>query len=111
MQKKSKPKFNVQNLGRTQRKRIKDRWRRPRGQSNKKKSKLRQTGGTPGAGYKNHPTVRGMHPCGKKEILIHNLASLEGIKGLAVRIGSGVSKRKKDGIRAKAKELKIEVLN
>ena len=111
MKKKTHPTFSVQNFGRTKRKRVKERWRRPRGLDNKKRRKVRQMGALPNVGYKNPPCLRGIHPCGKREVLVCNITALEGLKDVAVRIGSSVSKRKKETMRKKAKEMKLKVLN
>ncbi len=123
--KKSKPKFNVLNAG--FKKRVKHRWRKPRGIDNKKRIRLAWAGASPRIGYKNAVEVRGMHPSGLFEVLIHNVAELRAVpssqspvskpgtengkRSFAARIASGVGKKKRDEIKKAAAELKIPVLN
>ena len=107
--KKSKPKFNVLNAG--FKKRVKHRWRKPRGIDNKKRIRLAWAGASPRIGYKNAVEVRGMHPSGLFEVLVHNAKELKAAAGKAARIASGVGKKKRDEIKKAAAELKIPVLN
>ncbi|MBN2478195.1 50S ribosomal protein L32e [Candidatus Micrarchaeota archaeon] len=112
--KKPKPSFKSPNVG--NKKRVKDRWRKPRGTDNKKRVRNSQCGASPKVGYKNAESVRGMHPLGLKEILVSNVIELmdsvdQFKEGLAVRISGSVGKRKKEEIRKKCEELKIRVLN
>ena len=64
-------------------------------------------------GYRSPKATRGVHPSGLTEVLVNNPRDLEGIDGLrqAVRIASGVGKRKREQIIARTKELNIKVLN
>lgn len=107
--KKSKPKFNVLNSG--FKKRVKPRWRRPRGIDNKKRIRASFAGAHPRIGYKNAPEVRGMHPCGKFEVLVHNAAELRLAAGKAARFATGVGKKKRLDLRKLAAELKVKLLN
>ncbi len=107
--KKSKPKFNVLNDG--HRKRISSRWRKPRGTHNKKRLGMAWTGASPAIGYKNPEGVRGLHPNGTMEVLVHNVADLEGLENVSLRVGKGVGSRKKKLIEEKAKSMKLKVLN
>jgi large subunit ribosomal protein L32e len=107
--KKDKPKFNVLNDG--HRKRVKSRWRKPRGTHNKKRLGMEWTGASPAIGYRNPESVRGNHPSGTKEVLVHNVADLEGLEKVSLRIASGVGARKKKLIEEKAKSMKLKVLN
>jgi large subunit ribosomal protein L32e len=106
--KKKKPSFKVLNEG--SRKRVKSSWRKPRGTHNKKRMKMKWTGASPSIGYKNPEAVRGLHPNGNKETIIHNVSELEGISGV-VRIAAAVGARKKKEIAEHAKKLKLKVLN
>lgn len=124
-QKKSKPAFNVPNAG--FKKRVKHRWRKPRGIDSKKRVRFAYAGACPRVGYKNAPEVRGMHPSGKFEVLVHNVAELKAISGsaspvskpgtgngkqqFAARIASGVGKRKRAELEKLAAEMKIPLLN
>lgn len=109
MNKKSKPKFNVLNAG--FKKRVKDRWRKPRGIDNKKKIRLAWAGASPRIGYKNAAEVRGMHPSGLFEVIVHNTNELKAAVGKAARIASGVGKRKRAEIAKIANEMKIQLVN
>ena len=111
IKKKNKPKFQVMNIGLRKKIERRDRWRKPRADSNKKKMKFRFAGASPRIGYKNAPQVRGLHPCGMPEVLVFNPAELEGVKGCAVRIGSAVGARKAAEIGKAAKAAGLIVLN
>ena len=107
--KKNKPKFKVLNDG--HRKRVPSRWRKPRGTHNKKRIGMEWTGASPSIGYKNPSSVRGLHPDGSREVLVHNVGDLEKLKDVSVRIASTVGARKRKLIEEKAKSLKLKVLN
>jgi large subunit ribosomal protein L32e len=107
--KKNKPKFNVPNLGFFRS--VKARWRKPRGTHNKKRMKQKWAGASPHIGYRNPLELRGMHPAGLREVLVHNLAELEGLKNVVVRIASGVGARTKKLMEEKARALSIRILN
>jgi large subunit ribosomal protein L32e len=107
--KKNKPKFNVLNDG--HRKRVPSRWRKPRGTHNKKRMGMEWTGASPSIGYRNPPDVRGLHPDGNMEVLVNNVAELESLQNVSVRIASSVGIRKRKSIEEKAKSLKLRVLN
>jgi len=109
MAKKSKPKFNVQNLG--FRKKVKDRWRKPRGVGNKKRRKEWWAGASPRVGYKNAPQERGLHPSGLPEMLVTNPAELRGVSGRIVRIASAVGARKALEIEKAARQAGLQVAN
>jgi len=110
--KKTHPKFFRQNAGRGTRKRIKEGWKRPRGVDNKKREKVKTFGAEPTIGYRNPKAIRGMHPCGRMEVRVHNEAMLALIpQDAAVRIAAGVGGRMRERIRAKGKELKLKLVN
>ncbi len=109
MEKKDKPKFNVLNLG--FRKRVKPRWRKPRGTHNKKRMGFAWTGASPSIGYRNPEALRGTRPDGSREVLVHNVAELEGLKGVAVRVASAVGTKKRELIEKKAKSMKLKIVN
>jgi large subunit ribosomal protein L32e len=109
--KKDKPRFRRKNYGRTTRKRIKIAWRRPRGSDNKQALKLKEHGREPNIGWRNAKSVRGLHPNGALEVLVHNPEQLAFVKGRLVRIAGGVGKKKRILIVKKAEEMKLTVLN
>ena len=106
--KKKKPKFNVLNLGFF--KSVKSRWRKQRGTHNKKRMKFKWAGASPKIGYKNAAEIRGMR-AGLREVVIHNIAELDGLKNTLVRVASGVGRKKRKFIVDKAKELRLKVVN
>ncbi len=107
--KKKKPKFNVLNLG--FRKKVKARWRKPRGTHNKKRMKNKWAGALPNIGYRNPKGIRNLRPNGHKEALVHNAAELEELKDVLVRIAAAVGARKREEIEKKAKAMKLKVVN
>jgi large subunit ribosomal protein L32e len=107
--KKKKPKFNVLNLG--FHKRVKARWRKPRGTHNKKRMKKKWAGALPNIGYRNPKAIRDLHPNGHKEVRVHNVAGLEGLKDVLVRIAAAVGARKREEIEKKAKAMKLKIAN
>src|SRR3990167_8981617 len=111
MKKKKKPKFNVPNFGFM--KSVKSRWRKPRGVDNKKRINKKFAGASPTIGYRNPKQLRGMHPAGKKEMLVHNIKDLNIAKDndLFVRIAAQVGGKKRLQIIAKAKLLGLKILN
>lgn len=109
IKKKSKPKFSVPNFKSL--KKVKERWRQPRGHDNKKRVKYKYTGASPTIGYKNSPEVRGMHPSGFFEVLIHNAIELKTAKGKVARIAASVGKKKRQELKKLADELNIKLLN
>lgn len=110
--KKKKPAFNVPNLGFF--KSVKARWRRPRGTANKKRMKYKFMGANPKVGYRNAVSIRGMHPCGKREVLLGSLGDLEALKGakdVVLRFASGIGERKRKLISEKAKAMGLRIVN
>jgi len=110
-QKAKKPKFKRADAHK--KKRLDDNWRKPRGLHNKVRKHIK--GKTPVAhpGYGSPASVRGMHPSGYMEVLIHTPAEIESVDAstTAVRIGAGVGWKKRTVIEKRAEELGIKVLN
>ncbi len=94
-------------------KRLGNAWRRPKG----KHSKMREHKGyrppVVDSGYRGPKKVRGLHPSGFKEVLVHNVRDLEKVnpEREAIRIASRVGVKKRTEIEKRAKELNIRVLN
>jgi large subunit ribosomal protein L32e len=64
-------------------------------------------------GFRGPVAARDLHPSGFEEVLVYNVAGLEGIdpKRQAVRIGGTVGTKKRMAIEDRADELGIRVLN
>lgn len=110
LKKKNKPKFNVMNYKFM--KSVKERWRRPRGNDNKKRIRAAFTGACPRVGYRTPPSLRHLHPLGVQEILVNNVSQVDAaINNKLVRIAAAVGAKKRAAIVAKAKQLGLIVLN
>ena len=70
-----KPKFIRQ--GGKSIKRLEEKWRRPRGKQSKLRRHMRSRGNIPHPGYGTSKKLRGLHPSGLEDILVHNVAELE----------------------------------
>ncbi|MCS7093785.1 MAG: 50S ribosomal protein L32e [Candidatus Aenigmarchaeota archaeon] len=94
-------------------KRIGESWRRPKGLQSKVRQKIKGKLKMPDIGYKKPEDVRGLHPCGLKEVLVRNLKDLENLdpSKVTIRISSKVGKKKRSEIVKKAKEMNIKILN
>tara|TARA_B100000700_G_C14485096_1_gene596973 strand:+ start:103 stop:351 length:249 start_codon:yes stop_codon:yes gene_type:complete len=64
-------------------------------------------------GFRGPASVRGLHPSGFEEVLVHNPKEVENVnpETQAVRISSTVGDKKRELIVNKADELKIRVFN
>lgn len=94
-------------------KRLGDKWRKPRGLKNAQRKKKKGQIAMPNIGYGSPKSERGLHPSGLRDVLVHTpsaLASLDKSKD-AVRIGSSVGTRKRLLIVKEAKKLGLRVLN
>ena len=93
--------------------RVKENWRRPRGIDSKMRLKLKSRPALVSVGYGSPRKVRGLHPSGKREVLVHNVEELERINPEVevARIAHTVGLRKRIQILERAKDLGITVLN
>lgn len=108
--KRKKPDFKRQESWRY--KRLKPSWRRPRGIDSKMRLKKRGWPKSVDTGYRSPRDVRGLHPSGFEEVIVHNVNELESIKpGQAARISHTVGRRKRAEIIRRAEELKVYLLN
>lgn len=88
-------------------------WRKPQGRHSKLRRHLGYRPNVVSIGYRGPRAVRGLHPSGFREVLVHNPRDLDGVdpKVEAVRIASRVGMRKRLEIQAVADEKGIRVLN
>jgi large subunit ribosomal protein L32e len=94
-------------------KRIPKNWRRPTGYTSKLRINLKYRPSKVRVGFRAPKLVRGLHPSGFEEVMVHTVKELETIdpKKQAVRIGGTVGTKKRLEIAKRADELTIRVLN
>jgi len=94
-------------------KRLGDKWRKPRGLDNKIRLEKKGYPAKVKIGYRTPKLVRGRHPSGFQEIIVHNVYELAGLdpQKHAVRIAASVSFKKRLEIVKEAQRLGIRVLN
>ncbi|GAB6136103.1 50S ribosomal protein L32e [Thermococcus sp. 21S9] len=111
--KRKKPKFLRQEWWRYPKFKNNPKWRRPKGIDSKMRLKKKGKPRSPSIGWSSPKAVRGLHPSGYEEVLVHNVKELEAIDPTrqAARIAGTVGARKRELIIARAKELGIKVLN
>lgn len=104
----AKKKFKRQN---SHLKRLRDKWRRPRGHQSKLRLGRSGKGAKPSPGY-GSPN-KGLHPSGYYEVIVRNIDDLDDIDPEieAGRLSSKLGKRKRQKIREKAEEKNIKLLN
>lgn len=94
-------------------KKLKDTWRAPKGGEGKQRVGKRYRPPRVKVGYGGPASVRGLHPSGFEDVLVHNPDDLEALDPdtQAARIGGSVGARKREMIEDRAEELGIRVLN
>ncbi|MCD6434755.1 MAG: 50S ribosomal protein L32e [Candidatus Diapherotrites archaeon] len=87
-----------------------DKWRRPRGLDIRF---YKEDGAVVDIGYRNPKKIRGLHPSGFEEVVIHNEKEMLGLdpKKHAIKIGRTIGKRKKEVLVSKATAKGFKVLN
>jgi large subunit ribosomal protein L32e len=93
--------------------RLGEKWRKPRGIHSKMRRHYGYRPPIVSIGYRGPKDVRGYHPSGFMEVMVHNPAQLEKMdpKTQAARVGGTVGFKKKLAIEKRADELGIRVLN
>ncbi len=90
-----------------------DSWRRPKGLDNKIRHERKGYPARVKVGYRKPKLVRGLHPSGFVDVLVHNVKEIEGLDPSkhAIRIASTVGKRKRLEIIKVAVEKGFRILN
>lgn len=90
-----------------------DEWRKPQGGQSKLRRHFGYRWNLPSVGYRGPREVRGLHPSGFQEVLVHNERQIEGLdpKTQAVRVAHGVGTRKRELIEKAADDKGLRVLN
>jgi len=106
-----KPQFNRQDYHK--KKRTPSSWRKPRGNLSKQRRGIKGKGPMVESGYRTPKAIRGRHPSGFEDVLVHNTGDLDGLDGdtQAARIATSVGARKREQIEEQAEEQGIRVLN
>ena len=107
----ARPKFRRQEWFRYRK--FADAWRKPQGGQSKLRRHFGYRWNIPSIGYRGPRGVRGLHPSGFQEILVHNSHQLEGLDATkqAVRIAHGVGTRKRELIEKACDEKGLRILN
>jgi large subunit ribosomal protein L32e len=107
----AKKRFLVREI--KKRKKLKPRWRRPKGHHSKQRRREKQAAPMPGVGFKSAAKTRGLHPSGKVARVVSNETELKSIdpKKEAIYLGGKLGKRKKLKLQEIADKMKIKVLN
>lgn len=94
-------------------KRLGTHWRRPRGIHSKMRKGKRYRRPRAKVGYGTPEKVRGLHPSGFREVLVHNPREVDDVDAAteAIRIAGTVGGRKRQRIIEKADDSDIRVLN
>jgi large subunit ribosomal protein L32e len=93
--------------------RIHDAWRKPKGVDSHMRLSVKGWPALVKIGYRGPRAVRGLHPSGLRDVLVHNMAELETLSpnADAARFAAGVGRRKRIDLARRAKEMGIRVLN
>lgn len=89
------------------------RWRRPRGNDNPLRLRLKGMPPRVSSGFGTPKEIRGLHPSGLRPVVVYAVRDLENLDPakVIVYVGRTVGRRKKAEILTKAKELGIVVAN
>jgi large subunit ribosomal protein L32e len=94
-------------------KRVKARWRKPKGIDSKMRKKKAGRHPLPNIGRRTPRNLRNRHPLGLYEVLVNRVEDLKSINPQThlARIAGGVGSRKRADIVEEAKKLNIKILN
>jgi len=88
-------------------------WRKPKGNDNPMRLKLKGYPPVASVGYGTQNVIRGLHPKGLKPIVVHTVRDLQGLnpKDVVIYVASNVGLRKRVEIVSKARELGFLIAN
>ncbi len=94
-------------------KRLKEKWKKPRGSQSKMRKGKKGKPEMPKVGRRGPIAWRGKHPSGKNEFFVRNLHDLKRVneKTEAIRISAAIGKKKKEDIIKKAEKKGLKILN
>jgi large subunit ribosomal protein L32e len=105
-----KPEFKQQNFGR--KKRVSDRWKRPRGLHSKMRHRFKGYPVMVSKGWRSPAAVKGLDNKGNETVLVHNIKDLDNVhKHQTIIIVGTVGNRKRLAIIEKAEKLMIPIVN
>jgi large subunit ribosomal protein L32e len=105
-----KPDFKQQNFGR--KKKISDRWRRPKGHQSKMRHKFKGYPIMVSSGWRSPAEIRGLDGKGYETVTVYNVQDVEKVtKGKAIIISGNVGNKKRLEIVEKALSLNIPIIN
>ncbi|MFB6282382.1 MAG: 50S ribosomal protein L32e [Halobacteria archaeon] len=106
-----KPAFTRQDVHK--KKRVPESWRKPVGSHSRRRKNKKSRGAVVKSGHGSDSRVRGLHPSGFEEVMVHSPEDLEDIDPdtEAARIGGSVGGRKRELIEERALAREIRVLN
>jgi large subunit ribosomal protein L32e len=105
-----KPDFKQQNFGR--KKKISDRWKRPRGIQSKMRHKFKGYPIMVSKGWRSPVEVRGLDRLGNETVIVYNVQEVAKVeKHQAIVIAGNVGNKKRMEIIEKAEQLKIPIVN
>lgn len=108
------PRFKRPNYGAKGRSKVKDTWRRQRGNDNHMRVKKKNVGIMPMIGFKNSDKVRFLRQDGTVEFLVHNRGELEGLagkEGITAKFAHDLSRKTRMELQKVADEKKIRISN
>jgi large subunit ribosomal protein L32e len=104
-----KPEFKQQNFGR--KKRVSDRWKRPRGIQSKMRHRFKGYPIMVSSGWRSPVEVRGLTNKGLEAVVVYNVSDLKNLGHKAIIISGTVGNKKRLDIVNEAEKLKIQIVN
>lgn len=88
-------------------------WRRPKGEDNPMRLRLKGHPPVVNVGYRTPKVIRGLHPSGRRPVVVHSLKEFAELNPaeVIIYVGGTVGKRKRAELINKARELGFLVAN